>query len=209
MGGSPSRKKFGEAGINWVASRPRPKGGRFNAPTDANKAPTGTTEKLPLDINAQSPANKAPAETVDRLPFDIVKPDPSKSSVMAGGTPNAVNLPVQGPKMPTTPVEQQMLNATPVQGGQITGAPAPNPSGAINASAPVAGPNPPQTAYGIALAKAQAAANSGAGAGTAPGVGAQQQNAAAAAAAQQANQTSSGTNQFLAPSLNGIKFGGS
>lgn len=124
------------------------------------------------------------------------KPDPSAE--VLGQAANASQAPVAAtpepqkpatpvaPALPPEPVTQQMVNATPAR---------PTPIGAKLERAGAAGnvqsaAAPAATYAGAPAAMQQAAIRPGAG-------------------AMAANQISTGANQFMAPNMNGITFGGS
>lgn len=120
----------------------------------------------------------------------LAKAQQAESVTVTAPTPTPASTPSTAPATPTAPpaepVAQQMVNATPVKGAGMN-------SNVVAAANPAALPGAMKATSGPAV---------GAGASAAP-------RQAAAAAAQQANQTSSGANQFMAPNINGLTFGGS
>lgn len=163
-------------------TEPPAKGARKAALGEAFiKTALARVPNLPAPIGSAVAPAPAPPAPAPPAPEPPVAEPPVAEPQPSG----PANSPVYEPEPAPAPVAQQMLNVTPGMGNNAA-----QPAGAVSPSA-----NANQQVFSKSAPVA------------APG---SQQNAMAAAAAmRQANQTSSGMNQFSAPSLNGIKFGGS
>jgi hypothetical protein len=152
--------------------------------------------------NYPKPKNAARRNLGPEPQNDYLDPNaPQKNNF--GGTENKPQQNLFLPNGQMIPMYQENASTTKTNAAGVklpaTTVPAPNAVGAASPQTTVAQPNQP-----IPSMPEQAQIQAPAPVPAEPVM-----NKPAVAAAMQANQTSSGANQFMAPSLNGITFGGS